>query len=108
MREPAQFFQDLTVWQKALVFTLAVYRCAKTFPANERFGLISQLGRRLSPVRRTLPRISVTAPIRTKPDSSTLRKARWRNVAIIWSSLVSWNTLAPTSFGNKAKRSGEC
>ena len=41
----AQRFQDLQVWQKAHQFVLGVYRMTKTFPADERYGLVSQMRR---------------------------------------------------------------
>ena len=38
-------FQDLEVWQRAHQLVLGVYRITRTFPAEERFGLTSQLQR---------------------------------------------------------------
>jgi four helix bundle protein len=38
-------FERLEVWQKAIVFAGAVYRTTRTFPADERFGLTSQIRR---------------------------------------------------------------
>lgn len=38
-------FHDLVVWQKAHQFALATYRVTKLFPAEERFGLVSQMRR---------------------------------------------------------------
>ncbi len=43
--KPAQTFQELIVWQKAHQFVLEVYRLTKSFPAEERYGLTSQLRR---------------------------------------------------------------
>jgi len=45
MNEPARSFRDLVVWQKAHQFVLAIYRLTKGFPADERFGLTSQIRR---------------------------------------------------------------
>ncbi len=45
MRQPARKFQDLTVWQKAHQFVLAVYRITSRFPKTEIYGLTSQLRR---------------------------------------------------------------
>ena len=73
MREPARRFEDLIVWQKAHALVLAMYGLTKSFPADERFGLISQIRRAV---------VSVPANIaegfrRSKrPD-----KARFLNVA---------------------------
>lgn len=38
-------FEDLIAWQKARVFIKHVYQITKTFPDDERFGLISQFRR---------------------------------------------------------------
>jgi four helix bundle protein len=38
-------FRDLTVWQKAMDLAASVYRITKEFPADERFGLTSQMRR---------------------------------------------------------------
>ncbi|MFB1489280.1 MULTISPECIES: four helix bundle protein [unclassified Thiocapsa] len=40
-----QDFRDLLVWVKAHEATLAVYRCTRTFPSDERFGLTFQIRR---------------------------------------------------------------
>lgn len=38
-------FRDLRVWQSAMELTLSVYRATKRFPAEEVYGLSSQLRR---------------------------------------------------------------
>jgi four helix bundle protein len=38
-------FEDLLVWQRAHALTLTVYRMTARFPAEERFGLVSQMRR---------------------------------------------------------------
>lgn len=38
-------YRDLTAWQKAFQLGLVIYRESATFPADERFGLISQVRR---------------------------------------------------------------
>ena len=38
-------YEDLKVWQKAMDFTATIYRTTKSFPRDERFGLISQMRR---------------------------------------------------------------
>ena len=45
-----QSFKDLTVWQKAHSLTLLVYKITKNFPAEEKFGIVSQLRRAVSSV----------------------------------------------------------
>jgi len=45
IERPARSFRDLVVWQKAHQFVLAIYRLTKVFPADERFGLTSQIRR---------------------------------------------------------------
>jgi four helix bundle protein len=41
----AQSFHDLTVWQRAMEMTVAVYKATQSFPKAEMFGLSSQLRR---------------------------------------------------------------
>jgi four helix bundle protein len=41
----AQAFQDLTVWQRAMELTVAIYGLTKRFPKEEVYGLSSQLRR---------------------------------------------------------------
>ena len=43
-------FRDLTVWQKSHQLALAAYRETASFPADERFGLTSQIRRSASSV----------------------------------------------------------
>jgi four helix bundle protein len=38
-------YKDLRVWEEAHTLTLAVYKMTRTFPKEERFGLISQIRR---------------------------------------------------------------
>jgi four helix bundle protein len=45
MRIPAKTFQDLEVWKNSHAFVLDVYRLTAIFPADERFGMISQFRR---------------------------------------------------------------
>lgn len=45
MAEKIASFEDLTVWQKAHQMVLGVYRITRGFPAEERYGLSSQMRR---------------------------------------------------------------
>jgi four helix bundle protein len=45
VKEKAQNFQDLQVWQKAHELVLQVYRITAGFPKEELFGLTSQMRR---------------------------------------------------------------
>ena len=45
MAEKIASFEDLGVWQKAHQLVLSVYRITGSFPAEERFGLTSQMRR---------------------------------------------------------------
>jgi len=38
-------YKDLLVWQKAITIVKEIYLVSKTFPEDERFGLISQMRR---------------------------------------------------------------
>jgi len=41
----AKSFKDLLVWQKAHELVMEAYKISKTFPQDERFGLVSQMRR---------------------------------------------------------------
>lgn len=41
----AQSFRDLTVWQKPMQLTVAIYRVTQDFPREETYGLTSQIRR---------------------------------------------------------------
>lgn len=43
--EKIREFRDLIVWQKAHALVLKIYKMTKTFPAEERYGLVSQMRR---------------------------------------------------------------
>ena len=45
MAEKVVKFQQLTVWQEAHQLVLQVYRVTKSYPADEKFGLVSQMRR---------------------------------------------------------------
>lgn len=38
-------YKDLQVWQKSMEIVIAVYSESKMFPANEQYGLVSQMRR---------------------------------------------------------------
>lgn len=38
-------YQDLEVWQKAMIFAKAIYQITMDFPDEERFGLVAQMRR---------------------------------------------------------------
>ena len=38
-------YKDLVVWQRSIELSLSIYRLSATFPAEERYGLTSQLRR---------------------------------------------------------------
>jgi four helix bundle protein len=38
-------YKDLTVWQRAMQMSLAIYRLSSGFPPEERYGLTSQIRR---------------------------------------------------------------
>jgi len=40
-----QHFSDLKVWQRSHAFVLEIYGATKSYPGDERFGLVSQLRR---------------------------------------------------------------
>jgi four helix bundle protein len=40
-----QHFSDLKVWQRSHALVLEIYKATKSYPGDERFGLVSQLRR---------------------------------------------------------------
>lgn len=44
-RSDIQSHRDLVVWQKSMDLAVAAYRLTTAFPADERFGMISQIRR---------------------------------------------------------------
>jgi four helix bundle protein len=42
---PFQSYQQLIVWQKSVDLTVDIYRLTRGFPADERFGMTSQIRR---------------------------------------------------------------
>ena len=45
MSEFVKSYQDLIVWQKAIIFCTEIYRITSTFPETEKFGLTNQIRR---------------------------------------------------------------
>jgi len=45
MNHGSQNYKDLLVWQKGIALAKATYNLTKTFPTEERFGLVSQMRR---------------------------------------------------------------
>lgn len=45
MEGKVKTYKDLIVWQKSIRLVTTVYTLTKTFPSDERFGLVSQLNR---------------------------------------------------------------
>jgi four helix bundle protein len=41
----SESFRNLTVWQRAIQLTVAIYKLTSSFPDSERFGLVNQLRR---------------------------------------------------------------
>jgi four helix bundle protein len=42
---PAEGYRDLVVWQKGISVAKLVYTLTRTFPSEEKFGLVSQMRR---------------------------------------------------------------
>ena len=45
MKHQLKDFRQLIVWQQSHQLTLRIYKVTKTFPSDERFGIISQMRR---------------------------------------------------------------
>ena len=45
MEKKPQNYKDLVVWQKGISLAKAIYQLTAKFPGEEKFGLVSQMGR---------------------------------------------------------------
>src|ERR1041385_8573655 len=45
MKQKTQNYKDLVVWQKGISVAKATYRLTSCFPAEQKFGLVSQMRR---------------------------------------------------------------
>ena len=45
MQSTPQNYKDLVVWQKGIALAKAIYQLTSKFPAEEKFGLVSQMRR---------------------------------------------------------------
>lgn len=45
MNNPPRSYKDLLVWQKGIELAKIVYRLTKTYPSEEKFGLVAQIRR---------------------------------------------------------------
>jgi four helix bundle protein len=45
MNKTINTFRDLIVWQKGMDLSLLIYRVSKDYPAEEKYGLVSQIRR---------------------------------------------------------------
>lgn len=45
MVEKINSYKDLIVWQKSIALVTSIYELSKTFPSEEKFGVVSQLNR---------------------------------------------------------------
>ena len=45
MESKIRSYKDLIAWQKAVLLVTDIYSATKQFPADERFGIVSQLNR---------------------------------------------------------------
>lgn len=48
--QPIKSHRDLIAWQKAMDLTVLIYEITKTFPSDEKFGLISHIRRASSSI----------------------------------------------------------
>jgi four helix bundle protein len=45
MNTPPRSYKDLLVWQKGIELAKIIYRLTRTFPSEEKFGLVAQMRR---------------------------------------------------------------
>ena len=72
-----QSYKQLRVWQRAHALTLTVYRLAANLPADERFGLCSQLQRAAVSVPSNIVEGSYARATPNTPASSTSPRLLW-------------------------------
>jgi len=77
-------YEDLHVWQKAHVLTLAIYKATRCFPNEERFGLTSQIRRSCASVGANLAEGWVADLTVRWRDSSTSQWDRVLNSRITY------------------------
>ena len=57
-----QSYRDLKVWQRAMELVEKCYQATRSFPAEERYGLTSQIRRSAVSIAATLPKAKVATP----------------------------------------------
>jgi len=72
-------FRDLIVWQRAIELCLDVYRVTESFPANERFGMTSELRKTVRSVAYNIAKATAAKARWSTSDSSTSREVRPRS-----------------------------
>src|SRR5262245_23081804 len=92
-----QHFSDLKVWQRSHALVLEIYGATKSYPGDERFGLVSQLRRAADSVPAN---IAEGAKRETAPDYArflNIAEARWRRPNTSSFSAATSATSRPTS-----------
>lgn len=86
-------FRDLEVWKKAHQLVLATYRLTKSFPSDERYGLVSQMRRAAVSVPANVAPRDLNVKEKVKKSVSTISvKRRWKNLNIFLFSPKTWST----------------
>ena len=80
-------YEDLIVWQKGILLVKEIYQETKKFPADERFGLISQMRR---------PAVSIPSNI-AEGHGRKSTKAYINHLSIAFGSLMELETLLKIS-----------
>ena len=70
-------YKDLLVWQKSMALVKDIYRLSRSFPQDERFGLVSQLRRRPFPSRPISPKGSRVTLLESSYSLFRARKDLW-------------------------------
>jgi four helix bundle protein len=77
-RSEIRNYRDLAVWQLGMDIALKVYQATKDFPADERFGLTSQLRRAAASVPANIAEGHARSSTKEFFTMHRLRLALWR------------------------------
>ena len=78
MADPIKSYRDLEVWRLAVDWTEVIYRTTGRWPADERFGLTSQIRRAAVSVASNIAEAPSEEPRASSCSSSEWRRGLWR------------------------------
>ena len=79
-------YKDLQVWQKGMDLARRVYLLTRSFPVDEKFGLISQMSRAAVSVPSNMLKGKLATRRASSSSSSLMPRAPWLN----WTHNFDW------------------